>query len=133
MKKADESIQFIFITGVTKFHKVSIFSDLNQLKDISITEEYSSLCGITEEELTDIERAILFTLGISNSIKPNPIYEKWVNAIERYEMDMRGNPGEDIDDITALKNSVNIWKDMYQKEHAISGRLMKLINEGTTT
>ena len=35
--------------------------------------------------------------------------------------------------ITALKNSVNIWKDMYQKEHAISGRLMKLINEGTTT
>ena len=102
-----------------------------------VTVDKSRLTGyissITEEELTDIERAILFTLGISNSIKPNPIYEKWVNAIERYEMDMRGNPGEDIDDITALKNSVNIWKDMYQKEHAISGRLMKLINEGTTT
>ena len=45
-------IQFIFITGVTKFSKVSIFSDLNQLKDISMTEEYSGMCGITEEELS---------------------------------------------------------------------------------
>ena len=51
LKKADESIQFIFITGVSKFHKVSIFSDLNQLKDISTNEEYASLCGITEDEL----------------------------------------------------------------------------------
>ena len=52
LKKADDSIQFIFITGVSKFHKVSIFSDLNQLRDISMTEEYAGLCGITEEEIT---------------------------------------------------------------------------------
>lgn len=51
LKKADDSIQFIFITGVSKFHKVSIFSDLNQLRDISMTEEYAGLCGITEEEI----------------------------------------------------------------------------------
>ena len=51
LKSCDELIQFIFITGVTKFHKVSIFSDLNQLKDISLTEEYASLCGITQGEL----------------------------------------------------------------------------------
>lgn len=51
LKKADESIQFIFITGVSKFHKVSIFSDLNQLRDISMSEDYSGLCGITEEEI----------------------------------------------------------------------------------
>ena len=51
LKSCDELIQFIFITGVTKFHKVSIFSDLNQLKDISLTEEYASLCGITHDEL----------------------------------------------------------------------------------
>lgn len=53
LKKADEYIQFIFITGVTKFHKVSIFSDLNQLKDISLTKEYASLCGITDAELDE--------------------------------------------------------------------------------
>ena len=52
LKSCDELIQFIFITGVTKFHKVSIFSDLNQLKDISMDEEYASLCGITNAEIS---------------------------------------------------------------------------------
>ena len=51
LKKADNVIQFIFITGVSKFHKVSIFSDLNQLKDISLTKQYAGLCGITDDEL----------------------------------------------------------------------------------
>ena len=51
LKKADAYIHFIFITGVSKFHKVSIFSDLNQLKDISLTKKYASVCGITEKEL----------------------------------------------------------------------------------
>ena len=51
LKKADDHIQFIFITGVSKFHKVSIFSDLNQLRDISLNREFSGICGITEKEL----------------------------------------------------------------------------------
>ena len=51
LKKADEYIQFVFITGVSKFHKVSIFSDLNQLRDISMSEDYAAMCGITEEEI----------------------------------------------------------------------------------
>ena len=51
LKSFDEYIQFTFITGVSKFHKVSIFSDLNQLMDISVTKKYAALCGITDEEL----------------------------------------------------------------------------------
>ena len=51
LKSCDACIQFVFITGVTKFHKVSIFSDLNQLIDISLNKEFSALCGITENEL----------------------------------------------------------------------------------
>lgn len=51
LKSYDEYIQFIFLTGVSKSHKDSIFSDLNQLMDISLAEQYSALCGITEEEL----------------------------------------------------------------------------------
>ena len=51
LKSFDEYIQFIFITGVSKFHKVSIFSDLNQLRDISLDEDYAALCGITEAEI----------------------------------------------------------------------------------
>ena len=53
LKSCDEYIQFIFITGVSKFHKVSIFSDLNQLRDISLDEDYAALCGLTEEEIRE--------------------------------------------------------------------------------
>lgn len=59
MKSFDEYIRFIFITGVSKFHKVSIFSDLNQLNDISLDEDYACICGITEKELKrDFENEI---------------------------------------------------------------------------
>ncbi len=51
LKSYDAYLQFVFITGVTKFSKVSIFSDLNQLRDISMTAEYADICGITDEEM----------------------------------------------------------------------------------
>ena len=51
LKSYDRYIKFVFITGVTKFSKVSLFSDLNQLRDISLSSEYSGICGITEAEL----------------------------------------------------------------------------------
>ncbi|MCQ2096196.1 MAG: ATP-binding protein, partial [Bacteroidaceae bacterium] len=44
-------LRFVFITGVTKFSQLSIFSELNNLKQISMLDEYSGLCGITQEEL----------------------------------------------------------------------------------
>ncbi|MEE0887293.1 MAG: AAA family ATPase, partial [Treponema sp.] len=47
LKALDEDLKFVFLTGVTKFSKVSIFSDLNQLNDISITSQYATACGIT--------------------------------------------------------------------------------------
>ena len=51
LKSCDRYIRFALLTGVTKFSKVSIFSDLNNLNDISMHAAYASLCGITEEEL----------------------------------------------------------------------------------
>ena len=51
IKSSGDFIHLSFLTGVTKFSKVSIFSDLNNLDDISFDEKYSSICGITEEEL----------------------------------------------------------------------------------
>ncbi|MBR1742254.1 MAG: ATP-binding protein [Lachnospiraceae bacterium] len=53
LKSFDEYIRFVFITGVSKFHKVSIFSDLNQLNDISLDKKYAGICGITETELEE--------------------------------------------------------------------------------
>jgi hypothetical protein len=51
LKTASGSIEYIFITGVTKFSQASIFSDLNQLYDISLKPDYCDICGITQSEL----------------------------------------------------------------------------------
>ncbi len=51
MKSMDRYIQFAFLTGVTKFGKVSVFSDLNNLDDLSMRRPYVSICGISEDEL----------------------------------------------------------------------------------
>jgi len=51
LKSSGEYLRFLFLTGVTKFAQVSVFSDLNHLVDISIEDMYASLCGITKDEL----------------------------------------------------------------------------------
>ena len=53
IKGQDANIKFVFMTGVSKFSKASIFSGLNNLRDITIDETYSSICGSTEEDLTN--------------------------------------------------------------------------------
>ena len=50
-KAADDDLQFVLLTGVTKFSQVSVFSGFNQPSDISMDEDYETLCGITQEEL----------------------------------------------------------------------------------
>ena len=52
LKKLDEHLKFVFFTGVTKFSKVSIFSDLNHLRDISLEPDYETICGISADELS---------------------------------------------------------------------------------
>lgn len=51
LKSMDGCIKFAMLTGVTKFGKVSVFSDLNKLMDISMDHRYTDICGITEKEL----------------------------------------------------------------------------------
>ena len=53
LKPLDAYVKFVFITGVSKFSKVSLFSGLNQLNDITIDEEYSTICGYTQRELEE--------------------------------------------------------------------------------
>jgi hypothetical protein len=54
LKSMDRCIKFAFLTGVTKFSKVSVFSDLNNLYDISMDRAYTSICGITDEEIDSV-------------------------------------------------------------------------------
>lgn len=51
LKSSDRYIKFAFLTGVTKFGQVSVFSDLNNLRDITLLPQYNDICGITETEL----------------------------------------------------------------------------------
>ena len=54
IKGMDKYLRFVFITGISKFAKVSLFSGLNQLNDISLNKEYGDICGYTEEELLKV-------------------------------------------------------------------------------
>ena len=70
LKSMDGYIRFALLTGVTKFGKVSVFSDLNNLEDISMREEYADICGVSEAELLrdfdeDI-RALALNLALNN-------------------------------------------------------------------
>ena len=51
LKDCDPYLQFVFITGITKFSQLSIFSELNNLKNISMNPEFAAVCGISEEEI----------------------------------------------------------------------------------
>jgi hypothetical protein len=63
LKSADPWLRFVFLTGVTKFSQVSVFSDLNQLRDISLEEAYAGICGISEGELEAVFGNELRILG----------------------------------------------------------------------
>ena len=70
VKACDPYLSFVFLTGITKFSQLSIFSELNNIKNISMLPEYAAVCGITEAEMVTlmvdgIDR-IAANLGISH-------------------------------------------------------------------
>ncbi|MBK8804594.1 MAG: ATP-binding protein [Fibrobacteres bacterium] len=63
LKSSDAHLKFVLLTGVTKFGQVSVFSDLNQLTDLSTEAAFAAVCGITEDELVDAFRPELEKLA----------------------------------------------------------------------
>ena len=63
LKKLDPHLEFTFITGITKFSQLSIFSELNNLDNISMLDQYSAICGISKTELTTAMRPDVEALG----------------------------------------------------------------------
>ena len=53
LKACDPYLRFVFLTGITKFSQLSIFSELNNIKNVSMQPEFADICGITKEELTE--------------------------------------------------------------------------------
>lgn len=78
LKAADRYIRFAFLTGVSRFSRLSIFSDINNLNDISFSDKYDAICGITEEELLHNCREGIAALGEKNSAT----YEETVKELK---------------------------------------------------
>lgn len=76
LKTMDGCIQFAFLTGVTKFGKVSVFSDLNNLDDISTRNQYIDICGVSEKELHDDLEIELHELADIKGVSYHEICDK---------------------------------------------------------
>ena len=63
LKMLDPYLEFVFITGITKFSQLSIFSELNNLNNISMLDQYSAICGISKTELTTVMKPDVEGLG----------------------------------------------------------------------
>ena len=83
-KEADKNLQFVLLTGVTKFSQVSVFSGFNQPADISLDGRYEALCGITEEELYHVFADAIERLGIKYKYTLEQIKEKLKKQYDGY-------------------------------------------------
>ena len=84
MKTQDRYIKLGFITGVTRFSKVSIFSDLNNFTDISMDPRYVEICGITEKEIHDNLDAEVEELAIANDLTKEECYAQLKDYYDGY-------------------------------------------------
>ena len=90
-KDADEDLQFVLLTGVTKFSQVSVFSGFNQPDDISYDGRYDGLCGITKEELLSVFKEQIKELGEANGMTEEETIEKLKRKYDGYHFSKRLN------------------------------------------
>lgn len=84
LKSADADLKFALLTGVTKFGKVSVFSDLNNLMDISMSPRFHNICGITEEELHAVFDSEIELLALSNEQTKEEAYAQLKQNYDGY-------------------------------------------------
>ena len=92
LKSMDGCIRFAMLTGVTKFGKVSVFSDLNNLRDISLDYDFHSICGITEQELLSYFPTQIDALAERSKLTREECIEKLRKMYDGYHFD-EDSPG----------------------------------------
>ena len=83
-KLADKHLQFVLLTGVTKFSQVSVFSGFNQPKDISYDSRFDALCGISKDELLSVFKEQIRELGEMNGMTEEETVEKLKRKYDGY-------------------------------------------------
>ncbi|MFH1515145.1 MAG: AAA family ATPase, partial [bacterium] len=91
LKGLDGHIKFLFITGVSKFSKVSIFSDLNHLSDITLSEDYSMMLGYTESEILHFFDAYLSVMETRNNWSRDKLMEEMSAYYNGYSWNLRND------------------------------------------
>lgn len=90
LKKMDSCIEFAFLTGITRFGKLNIFSDLNNLKDISMVEDFSGICGVTSDELHSYFHRGVGKFAEANEISTTEAYERLRTNYDGYHFSPKG-------------------------------------------
>ena len=90
LKSNDRYLRFVFLTGVTKFSQVSVFSDLNQLNDISMAKAYATICGLTKQELQDNFAPELEALAEENDQTFDEVMETMTQQYDGYHFHQKG-------------------------------------------
>ena len=84
LKDSDPYLQFVFLTGITKFSQLSIFSELNNLTNISMDPEFSGLCGITKEEVLTQAQDYIEAIGTANDWTREETIDKLTQQYDGY-------------------------------------------------
>ena len=90
LKDMDGYLRFVFFTGVTKSTKASVFSDLNQLIDISMDDEYSGICGFTEDEVRSNFEPEIEALADAQEVSCEECFEKLEKMYDGYHFSKKG-------------------------------------------
>ncbi|MCR5454368.1 MAG: ATP-binding protein [Bacteroidales bacterium] len=107
LKTCDENIKIAFITGVTKFSKVSLFSDVNNLTDISSEINFSTLCGATEQEIHDYLDNYVQEMADANDMTKEECYKELKIWYEGYHFHPKS-----VD----VYNPFGLMRALYSKE-----------------
>ncbi|WP_069472553.1 ATP-binding protein [Candidatus Marithrix sp. Canyon 246] len=95
LKSSDPFLRFVFLTGVSKFSRVSIFSELNNVRDITFSRQFATLCGYTQTELETNFESYIQNLGTVLEIKKPVLLTKiktWYNGYSWNAKDKMYNP-----------------------------------------
>ena len=105
LKACDPYIKFCFITGITKFSQLSIFSTINNLKNLSMRPDYSAICGITEQEVRTVFAEDIQMLAGKQQCTPEEMFQKIKNMYDGYHF------SEDSEDIYNPFSLLNAFDD----------------------
>lgn len=104
LKACDPYLRFVFFTGITKFSQLSIFSELNNISNVSMDEPYAGICGITMEELTNQMQADVTQLSKQLHLSEEQTIQKLKNRYDGYHFTW---PSADVFNPYSLLNAMD--------------------------